>query len=94
MWNASKKLRPLILIGLCVLCPMGCATHSETVRTEYITPPPSLLTPCEKPSPGDLRTNGDLARYASAMRYALETCAAKIDALTVFFTVDSGPENR
>jgi hypothetical protein len=41
-----------------------------------------------------MQTNGDLARYASALRYALETCAAKIDALTVFFTVDGDPENR
>lgn len=38
-----------------------------------------------------MRTNGDLARYASALRYALDTCAAKIDALNVFF-VDTPPE--
>lgn len=67
---------------------MGCVKPSEVVRTEIITPPPSLLTPCEKPEPGEMRTNGDLARYASALRYALDTCAAKIDALNVFFTVD------
>ena len=67
---------------------MGCVKPSEVVRTEIITPPPSLLAPCEKPEPGEMRTNGDLARYASALRYALDTCAAKIDALNVFFTVD------
>lgn len=94
MWSASKRLTMLTVIGLCALCPQGCATHSETVRTEYITPPPSLLAPCDKPDPGEMGTNGDLARYASALRYALDTCAAKIDALMVFFTVDSGPENR
>jgi hypothetical protein len=41
-----------------------------------------------------MQTNGDLARYASALRYALETCAAKIDALMVFFAVGSDPESR
>jgi len=51
-------------------------------------PPPSLLAPCDKPEPGEMATNGDLARYASALRYALDACAAKIDALNVFFTVD------
>ena len=75
------------MIGLCALCLTACAPRS-VVRTEIITPPPSLLMPCERPEPGELRTNGDLARYASALRYALDTCAAKIDALSVFFTVD------
>ena len=64
---------------------MSCATCSETVRTEIITPPSALLVPCEKPDPGEMQTNGDLARYASALKYALDTCAARIDALTVFF---------
>jgi hypothetical protein len=41
-----------------------------------------------------MQTNGDLARYASALRYALDTCAAKVDALMVFFAVDSDPESR
>lgn len=59
-----------------------------------MAPPPSLLSPCDKPSPGEMQTNGDLARYASALRYALETCAAKIDALMVFFSVDNGTESR
>lgn len=75
---------------------MGCATPSPqtVIQTEYIIPPPSLLAPCDRPEPGEMRTNGDLARYASALRYALDTCAAKIDALTVFFAVDNGSENR
>lgn len=41
--------------------------------------------PCEKPDPGEMRTNGDLVRYTSALKYALDTCAAKVDALNVFF---------
>jgi hypothetical protein len=35
-----------------------------------------------------MATNGDLARYASALRYALDTCAAKIDAIKLFYDVD------
>lgn len=64
---------------------MGCVKPSEVVRTEIITPPPSLLTPCEKPEPGEMTTNGDLARYASALRYALDACAAKIEAIKLFY---------
>lgn len=64
---------------------MGCVRCSETVRTDIITPPAALLAPCEKPDPGEMRTNGDLARYASALKYALDTCAARVDALNVFF---------
>lgn len=52
-------------------------------------PPDALLAPCEKPEPGEMRTNGDLARYASALKYALDMCAARLDALNVFFTVDN-----
>jgi hypothetical protein len=51
-------------------------------------PPPSLLESCDKPEPGEMTTNGDLARYASALRYALDTCAAKIDAIKLFYDVD------
>ncbi|WP_405329528.1 hypothetical protein [Fibrobacter sp.] len=58
------------------------------MRTEIITPPPSLLLPCDKPEPVEMTTNGDLARYASALRYALDACAAKIDALKLFYDVD------
>lgn len=65
---------------------MGCATCSETVRTEIIVPPAALLVPCDRPDPGEMQTNGDLVRYTSALKYALDTCAAKIDALNIFFT--------
>lgn len=64
---------------------MSCGTCSEVVKTEIITPPAVLLMPCEKPDPGEMRTNGDLVRYTSALKYALDTCAAKVDALNVFF---------
>lgn len=59
------------------------------VKIETVPPPAALLAPCEKPEPGELRTNGDLARYASALKYALDMCAARLDALNVFFTVDA-----
>lgn len=65
---------------------MSCATCSETVKTEIIAPPAALLAPCEKPDTGEMRTNGDLARYASALRYALDACAARVDAINIFFT--------
>ena len=67
---------------------MSCKTCSEMVRTEIVTPPAALLAPCEKPDPGEMRTNGDLARYASALKYALDTCAARIDALNVFYETE------
>ena len=68
---------------------MSCGTCSEVVKTEVITPPAALLAPCDKPDPGEMRTNGDLARYASALKYALDACAARIDALNVFFEAGS-----
>lgn len=64
---------------------MGCVKHLETVRTEIVKPPAALLVPCDKPEPGEMQTNGDLVRYTSALKYALDTCAARIDALNVFF---------
>lgn len=72
---------------------MSCTTCSETVRTEIITPPTALLAPCEKPDPGEMQTNGDLARYASTLKYALDACAAKIDALNVFFEAGGGRDD-
>ena len=91
MPNACKKSTLWILIGLCALCRTACAPGSPTIQTEIITPPQALLAPCDKPEPGELRTNGDLARYTSALRYALDTCAARIDALNVFF--DAGTDD-
>lgn len=75
------------MIGFFALSLTACAPR-YVVRTETIAPPPSLLTSCDKPDPGELATNGDLARYASALRYALDACAAKIDAIKLFYEVD------
>lgn len=76
------------MIGFFALSLTACATR-YVVRTETIAPPPSLLTSCDKPEPGELTTNGDLARYASTLRYALDACAAKIDAIKLFYEVDN-----
>lgn len=86
MQKELKRLIPLILLGLYALFQTACATPSKAVaRTEIVTPPAAFLAPCEKPETGELRTNGDLARYASALVYALDACAAKVEALRVFF---------
>lgn len=37
-----------------------------------------------------LETNGDLARYASELLYALDVCAARIDALRAYY---DAPDN-
>lgn len=76
------------MIGFFALSLTACAPR-YVVRTEAIAPPPSLLTSCDKPDPGELATNGDLARYASALRYALDACAAKIEAIKLFYAVDN-----
>jgi hypothetical protein len=59
------------------------------VKIESVPPPDVLLVPCEKPEPGEMRTNGDLACYTSALKYALDVCAARVDAIKVFFTAAS-----
>lgn len=55
------------------------------VQTERIEPPPALLSPCEPPKSGELKTNGDLIRFASAAVRAYEECAAKVAALCEFY---------
>lgn len=87
MQNDLKKLTGLTAIGFFALSLTACAPR-YVVRTEIVTPPPSLLASCDKPEPGEMATNGDLARYASALRYALDTCAAKIEAIKLFYNVD------
>jgi hypothetical protein len=87
MQNGLNRLTRQMTIGFCALYLTACAPR-YAVRTEIITPPPSLLASCDKPEPGEMATNGDLARYASALRYALDTCAAKIDAIKLFYDVD------
>lgn len=63
---------------------MACAPRS-VVRTEIIKPPSSLLVSCDSPDPGEMYTNGDLARYASELRRALDVCASRIEALKLFY---------
>lgn len=87
MQNGLKRLTRLMTIGYFALSLTACAPR-YAVRTEIVTPPPSLLESCDKPEPGEMTTNGDLARYASALRYALDACAAKIDAIKLFYDVD------
>lgn len=63
---------------------MACAPRSA-VRVEVVKPPASLLSSCDSPDPGEMYTNGDLARYASELRRALDVCAAKIEAIKLFY---------
>lgn len=44
-----------------------------------------MLEPCDRPSIDRLDTNGDLARLASELAYSLDVCAAKVEALRVYF---------
>ena len=41
--------------------------------------------PCERPKASEIRTNQDLAHFASAALLAWERCAAQIDALRLFY---------
>lgn len=49
----------------------------------------ALLSPCEKPVARPLETNKDLAKLASELMFSLDVCAAQIEALRVFYQVDS-----
>ena len=48
-------------------------------------PPSALLMPCTKPHAYELRTNQDLAHFASSILLAWESCAAQVDALRLFY---------
>lgn len=50
-----------------------------------VKPPASMLTPCTGPASYDLKTNADLAHFASSALLAWQSCAAQIDALRRFF---------
>ena len=71
-------------MALCLTLCAGCspAPMVQVVRTP---PPASLLSPCDRPEPGALVTNRDLAAYASRLDLALSFCAARMDALRAFF---------
>ena len=81
-----KALIILAMIGLCASFQAGCATPSPITRpAEVIAPPSALLAPCERPVAYAMETNQDLAHFASEALLALETCAAQIDALRLFY---------
>lgn len=97
MMKDGKALILLALIGLCASSPAGCATPSLVMRpAEVIAPPSALLTPCERPKAYALETNQDLAHFASAALLAWEKCAARIDALRLFYGIadDDGTEGN
>lgn len=86
MRKDDRALILLALIGLCASSPVGCATPSPVIQPAGIlAPPPALLMPCERPHTHALRTNQDLAHFASAALLALERCAAQIDSLRLFY---------
>lgn len=85
MRKDDRALITLALIGLCANSPVGCATPSPVIQTEILAPPPVLLMPCARPQASELRTNQDLAHFASAALLAWERCAAQIDSLRLFY---------
>lgn len=56
--------------------------------TREVRPPTTLLIPCDRPNIGKIETNKDLARLTSELALSLDVCAARIDALRVFFEID------
>ena len=49
--------------------------------------------PCERPQTHELRTNQDLAHFASAALLAWDRCAAQIDALRLFYAEGTRKSN-
>lgn len=71
-----------------MICLQACATPSKTIvqtKTEIIRPPDMLLVPCVKPKTYRLKTNEDLAYFASSVLLSWESCAAQVDAIRDFF---------
>lgn len=58
------------------------------VQTEIVPPPSALLIPCAKPKAKEIKTNEDLAMFASRLILAYESCAAQITALRVYYGLD------
>ena len=56
---------------------------------EVVPPPTSLLLPCIRPKAYSLKTNEDLAFFANSAVLAWESCAAQIDALRLYYGLDS-----
>lgn len=76
------------------MCLTACEKRSQTITvTELVTPPDALLTPCDKPEVSKMETNDDLIRLASVAILKWEQCAAKVDALRIFFGLDKEADN-
>lgn len=58
-------------------------------KVEVVPPPSALLIPCIRPKAYNLKTNQDLATFASAVILAWESCAAQIEALRLYYGVDN-----
>lgn len=72
----------------------ACEKRLQTITvTELVTPPTALLDPCEKPVVTQMQTNDDLIRFASLAILQWEQCAAKIEALRIFFGLDKVGDN-
>lgn len=61
--------------------------------TELVTPPDALLIPCERPEVSQLETNADLVKFLSLALSKYDECAAKIEALRVFYGIDK-PDDK
>lgn len=83
--RALSGLAIHLLIGFSALFQTACATRSTRIETVESIPPMQMLEPCDRPRIERLDTNGDLARLASELAYSLDVCAAKIEALRVYF---------
>lgn len=46
-----------------------------------------ILEPCDRPRIDRLDTNGDLARLASELAYSLDVCAARVEALRIYYGI-------
>ena len=72
------------------MCLAACEKPLQTITvTELVTPPDALLTPCDKPEVSRMETNDDLIRLASVAILKWEQCAAKVEALRIFFGLDN-----
>jgi hypothetical protein len=89
-----SKVTLLLLIGLLASFLTACEKRLQTITvTELVTPPDALLSPCDKPEIPDLKTNDDLIKFTSLTLLKWEQCAAKVDALRVFFGLDKKESN-
>lgn len=48
-----------------------------------------MISPCRKTEPGKMETNRDLLMYLFAIEYDLDVCAAKVDAVRIFYETEA-----